>query len=773
MGGGGGVWGSITGTLSSQTDLQSALNAKANINANTTGTSGGLAGNPSISVTNVTASGTIAVGTTLPSGAPTGTVAANAVCNWNGPIDVKACFGAKGDGTTIDSTAIQNAFDYADAGSIHPTVYFPSGVYIAEGLDLPCGPYIEGSTEGNGVILKLPPSTAASYLAQTAHTDGSCEYTYIEHMRFDGNVQNGSSVSIAVVSLQSSVFNQSEFSNSLVTNYTGAPGILIGPGTAGDGAGALILENDWVQTGGGANAPGIVISSFLGSNEGYVSGIRLHHVQIEGTGAQPCLTYQSKNPTKMRNNTVDDLWCGGFTGDGVYVNGLTFSQFSGVYFYAGGSPSTANSGIHIVTPTLGSSTYGNNFFGVWTSNAPYPAIQDDINSYTSPYAVGMYLQQSAINMESKILGTFKTAAGTPYAVQCFDSTGTAVACAGLSVSNPNPGLLIAANGQDGLLTLKDTRAAAQGVGGGWSGVGIYDVGGDYTGFGGFSAVKFNSTLGDSQGMALMQNDSSGVLRNQWFVNNSGAGLMNNSNTVLGYIDTSGIYHGPATSLSLGANGCIPYQTSATTTACLSGNTAATDNVLVSHGTGSAAQAPTLTNAPAISLANATTPAPTSSALASAPSGCSAGSAPTGVAANGNASGCTAYDPLGTATTAISGTRATWAATNPLSSLGTNCWGAWTPSVNITITRISASSGNGVFTTCSTSWPNVDIAQIGGSVLTSHYSWTSASGVVDSGVIPGGVAITAGTPLQFCTTAGSGCSGGSMGYIDFTMEYIPW
>lgn len=61
----------------------------------------------------------------------------------------------------------------------------------------------------------------------------------------------------------------------------------------------------------------------------------------------------------------------------------------------------------------------------------------------------------------------------------------------------------------------------------------------------------------------------------------------------------------ATNVAGGAVGSIHYQSGAGATAMLAGNTAATDQVLVSHGTGSAAQAPTLSNAPALSAANMT------------------------------------------------------------------------------------------------------------------------------------------------------------------------
>ena len=63
--------------------------------------------------------------------------------------------------------------------------------------------------------------------------------------------------------------------------------------------------------------------------------------------------------------------------------------------------------------------------------------------------------------------------------------------------------------------------------------------------------------------------------------------------------------GTAAGLAGGAVGAIPYQSGPGATAMLAGNTAATDQVLVSHGTGTAAQIPLLTNAPALNAANMT------------------------------------------------------------------------------------------------------------------------------------------------------------------------
>jgi len=61
---------------------------------------------------------------------------------------------------------------------------------------------------------------------------------------------------------------------------------------------------------------------------------------------------------------------------------------------------------------------------------------------------------------------------------------------------------------------------------------------------------------------------------------------------------------PVTNIAGGALGSFPYQSAASSTAFLSGNSAATDMVVVSHGTGSAAQAPTLSNSPALAVKDA-------------------------------------------------------------------------------------------------------------------------------------------------------------------------
>lgn len=96
------------------------------------------------------------------------------------------------------------------------------------------------------------------------------------------------------------------------------------------------------------------------------------------------------------------------------------------------------------------------------------------------------------------------------------------------------------------------------------------------------------------------------------INNAGAsfvvqtqGTITPGTTSVSWTQFSGGASSSSTNIAGGSTGAVPYQASASTTAFVSGNVANTDQVLVSRGTGSVANAPILSNAPALSAANMT------------------------------------------------------------------------------------------------------------------------------------------------------------------------
>lgn len=105
-------------------------------------------------------------------------------------VNVVADHGARGDGSTDDTTAIENAD--ADAASNGGTVFFPPGTYVAQGLTPSTGVRWLGV---GGTKLKLKAGATGSLIS----VDGATTDVVIDGLELDGNSANVSSTNNVVV----------------------------------------------------------------------------------------------------------------------------------------------------------------------------------------------------------------------------------------------------------------------------------------------------------------------------------------------------------------------------------------------------------------------------------------------------------------------------------------------------------------------------------------------------------------------------------------------
>lgn len=107
-------------------------------------------------------------------------------------VNVKA-FGARGDGTTDDATAIQAAIDHAAAtvnGASGAVVFFPTGTYlIGAQINLPNRVGLQGAN-GRGVVIKLHASFADSYMMVAENGTSSMFGSWVRDIYIDGRGKN-------------------------------------------------------------------------------------------------------------------------------------------------------------------------------------------------------------------------------------------------------------------------------------------------------------------------------------------------------------------------------------------------------------------------------------------------------------------------------------------------------------------------------------------------------------------------------------------------------
>lgn len=127
----------------------------------------------------------------------------------NGVIDVKAHFGAKGDGTTDDTVAIQAAIS-ASAGR---SIYFPAGTYIAAGIDIMFD-NLRFFGEGMASVIKLRNGANTHLFTHLGGASANRFFVTFENLRLDGNRANNSSGHIVrAYSAHTWLFDRIHFQN--------------------------------------------------------------------------------------------------------------------------------------------------------------------------------------------------------------------------------------------------------------------------------------------------------------------------------------------------------------------------------------------------------------------------------------------------------------------------------------------------------------------------------------------------------------------------------
>lgn len=127
-------------------------------------------------------------------------------------------FGAKGDGSTDDTTAIQNAINYATTNAVD--LFFPAGTYIVQPLTMTSTSYaymprLYGSGRTSTILKKK--SGAATGAVLTIGASGATNFmsgVCVENMTIDGLSTSASLIGCAVYNLVRSQFRNVIFQNS-------------------------------------------------------------------------------------------------------------------------------------------------------------------------------------------------------------------------------------------------------------------------------------------------------------------------------------------------------------------------------------------------------------------------------------------------------------------------------------------------------------------------------------------------------------------------------
>lgn len=243
-------------------------------------------------------------------------------------------FGAKGDGITNDTKAVQAAIDYASKNEKHKTVFIPEGIYSVKDLRLKKNVNLIGTGE-KSVLLADPSSKTWGGILHCINLDSFS----IEGITFDGNkpIVPGSgkegTVNIWIdtctdVNIKNCIFQNNWYlgiciksSNNIIVEDSQFINLDCGILTAREPSSNLVIHNNYFD---GAEYSEPV--SIYGMAKGYHENITITDNVIKNhTKGSGILVRAAKNVT-IKNNTIENC------SSGIYLSSVSYNNEEfGVY----------------------------------------------------------------------------------------------------------------------------------------------------------------------------------------------------------------------------------------------------------------------------------------------------------------------------------------------------------------------------------------------------------------------------------------------------------
>ncbi len=159
-------------------------------------------------------------------------------------------FGAKGDGVTDDTTAIQNAINSLPdnhSGAYGGAVFVPSGIYIiSTDLTLPNGVKLKGDGPSATLLRAKAGASFTKAMIRNADSSGMQEFIWVSDMQVQGVKDGGATVPVGI--LFDTVFVNSSIQNVVVVDTSGIGIQIKAMNNAGSGiqnSGPILINDVW------------------------------------------------------------------------------------------------------------------------------------------------------------------------------------------------------------------------------------------------------------------------------------------------------------------------------------------------------------------------------------------------------------------------------------------------------------------------------------------------------------------------------------------------